>query len=310
MNIISKGMFGSHLYKLNTESSDVDIKGVYLPSVRDIILNTSENVIDLSTNKSNIKNTSKDTDEEYYRLDYFIRKACVGETFAIDMLHMDSEVNSHIWDYLVANRTKFYSKSMKSLVGYARKQAAKYSVKGSRLAFINAMCEKFNQCDNGNRLEDYRDDLIVGEFSSIKIDASGEYYEACGKKFYLTTPMLSVKMSFNKMSAGYGSRAKLAADNKGVDWKAVSHALRACYQQRDILIYGDFNYPLKESEYLMKVKLGELDFIGDVQIELESVLDEVMDLSEKSELPEKCDIDFWNDFIYNVYIGQILGEYK
>jgi hypothetical protein len=36
----------------------------------------------------------------------------------------------------------------------------------------------------------------------------------------------------------YGHRAKLASENKNVDWKAISHALRAAIQTKEILTTG------------------------------------------------------------------------
>ena len=38
MNLIVKMKFGSHLYGTDTENSDVDYKGVFLPSKEDILL--------------------------------------------------------------------------------------------------------------------------------------------------------------------------------------------------------------------------------------------------------------------------------
>ena len=39
MNLIVKSIFGSHLYGTNTENSDTDYKGIYLPSKNDCYLN-------------------------------------------------------------------------------------------------------------------------------------------------------------------------------------------------------------------------------------------------------------------------------
>lgn len=38
MDLIVKMKFGSHLYGTNTEDSDVDYKGVFLPSKKEILL--------------------------------------------------------------------------------------------------------------------------------------------------------------------------------------------------------------------------------------------------------------------------------
>ena len=39
MDLIVKMKFGSHLYGTDTEDSDVDYKGVFLPAKKEILLN-------------------------------------------------------------------------------------------------------------------------------------------------------------------------------------------------------------------------------------------------------------------------------
>jgi hypothetical protein len=102
------------------------------------------------------------------------------------------------------------------------------------------------------------------------------------------------------MYDGYGHRAKLAEQNEGVDWKAMSHALRAGYQARDIYKMGDFSYPLKETEFLKQVKTGHLEF-SQVGNELERLVAEIEMLSENSNLPEHVDTEFWNKWLFSVY---------
>lgn len=140
MKILCKIKHGSFLYGTNTPTSDVDFKGVYLPSFEDVVFGRVKHTIDLSTNKSSTKNTSDDVDEQYYSLPHFIDMLCSGETIAIDMIHANKEntmVTSPEWEFLVSNRSDFYTKKMKSFLGYCRKQAAKYGIKGSRIDALN-----------------------------------------------------------------------------------------------------------------------------------------------------------------------------
>jgi len=106
--------------------------------------------------------------------------------------------------------------------------------------------------------------------------------------------------TFKKYYESYGDRARLAEKNEGVDWKAVSHALRAGYQTRHIFAVGGFSYPLPETDFLMKVKLGELSYINVVAPALEDLIDELEGLSRLSPLPEKVDRKFWDEFLISV----------
>ena len=82
-----------------------------------------------------------------------------------------------------------------------------------------------------------------------------------------------------------------------IDWKAVSHALRAAYQVRQLLTGGTITFPLREAEYLRDVKQGKYHYINQIAPHLEELMNEVEELSLKSTLPEKVDRKFWDQFI-------------
>ena len=142
-DILVNMVFGSHLYGTDTPKSDMDYKGVFLPSLEQVYLQKVPHSISTSTKKSeHDKNEAEDVDNEIYSLHYFLHLACEGETVALDMLHAPTKFyieSTGIWDELVANRHLFYTRNLKAFVGYARRQAAKYGVKGSRLAEAKAV---------------------------------------------------------------------------------------------------------------------------------------------------------------------------
>lgn len=298
MKIIFETEFGSHLYGSSTPQSDRDFKGIILPTKREILLGRAEYHIDKSTNKNNTKNSSDDVDRTYYTLSYFIKLACQGETVALDMLHGKPSnwlIHGDIWDFLVQNRSRFYSKSMKSYIGYVRKQAAKYGVKGSRIGEVEKML---------NFLKELPEDEPVGNFKLEGFDhgewiiyKDNSYYEFLGSKYQDTLKIKYMIENLQKIYNTYGERSKLAKTNEGVDWKALYHALRAGYQARSIYLHGGFEYPLKENSFLMEVKAGKLDFLNEVEPALSAIVDEVMELADKSTYPEKIDYSFWEDFI-------------
>lgn len=51
MKTIVKTIAGSHLFGLNTENSDTDYKGIYLPSAEQILLSSYPETISQSTGK-------------------------------------------------------------------------------------------------------------------------------------------------------------------------------------------------------------------------------------------------------------------
>jgi predicted nucleotidyltransferase len=128
--------FGAHLYGTVTSDSDLDYKGIFLPTKEQVLLGRIPKSHNYSTGKDDSRNTKNDVDTELYSLHYFIKLACAGQTVAMDMLHApDSMIlkKSKIWDEIVKYKQKFYTKNLKSFIDYARRQASKYGIKGSRI---------------------------------------------------------------------------------------------------------------------------------------------------------------------------------
>ena len=311
-----KCLFGSHLYQLQTPNSDKDYKGIYLPEKGNLLLGNYAKHYSQSTGDDKSKNTADDIDVEIFSLPYFIELACKGETVAIDILHAENNLISTcnkewvIWDELQSNRTKLYTKDMKSYIGYARKQANKYGVKGSRMGevekvinwlmfsknpeqrFTTTIRQVYSQLPTGEYLKLVSQDTKQGEL---------KFYEICGRKYQDTLSLEQLLVHAQGIYDEYGDRAKMAKLDLGVDWKAVSHALRASYQMLGILKDGDFEYPLPQTEFLLAVKTGQLNFVNEVQPELENIIQTIEKMAESSKLPQKVDRAYWDKWLLKVY---------
>jgi len=306
-NIIVKMKFGSHLYGTNTPQSDTDYKGVYLPSLREVYTGKYKEHISYNTNTgSDEKNSKEDIDYEVYSLHYFLELACAGKTVAIDMIHAPKEmilISSPIWEAIQANRIKIYSKNLKAFVGYARTQAAKYGIKGSRLNQAARVIEFLSSQNQKLRINEIWDILPEGEHISKSVDVMGvNIYQVCGKKFQGTANIGHCLPSLHKYHKEYGARAVMASNNEGIDWKAVSHALRAAFQVKEMLTTHDLIFPLKDREYLLQVKQGKFDFKKEVGPRLDKEIEELEILAVSSDLPEKADRLFWDDFLCDTYL--------
>ena len=294
--------FGSHLYGTATEHSDMDFKGVFVPTRREILLQrVPHSVISKTKEREHEKNSSHDVDSESYSLHYFLHLACEGETVALDMLHAPKAhwlFYAPLWEELAQQRTLFYTKSLKSFVGYARRQAAKYGIKGTRLADARKALEFLKDQPLTNRIEDVWGLLPEGEHLHKTRNEVDLMYEVCGKllngKSYCRhhVPMLEAFVQ------RYGERAQQAEINSGIDWKAVSHAFRAAYQVKHILVDGTYTYPLPETELIRAVKSGSLHFRDEVGPKLEDLMSELEVLSEQSKLPERVNREYWDDWLY------------
>lgn len=284
--------FGSHLYGTDTPESDLDYKGIYLPSLNELMLNRVSKSLNFDTNKRNTKNDADDVDFEVYSLHYFLELARKGETVAIDMLHAnDASIiyKSPVWDEIVAHRSMFYTNSMKALIGYARKQAAKYGLKGSRLSSAKQLRELLSVHDPDNRIHSVFD--AIQEDDNIKKGENDQgigVINFCGKQIQETVRISYAIDMIDAFINQYGHRAKQAETNDGVDWKAISHAMRAALQLKEIYTTGDLKFPLQDAEFLLKIKQGQYNF-NTVLSALENAIDKVERFAFESSLPEKVD---------------------
>ena len=303
MNIIVKMKFGSHLYGTSTPESDNDFKGVFLPTKEEILLNKIEKSDRTGTTKPDSveKNTKDDVDIELYSLHYFIELALEGQTVALDMLHAPDEMilqTSDIWEDLRANKKLFYTKNLNSFVEYARGQAAKYGIKGSRLNAAKLMIDFLKVLPPDTKLRDVWDDIPKAEHIEIvEVDPNGfRQVQVCNRKM-----QESVKASYaydmvKTFYDAYGNRAKMAASNKGVDWKAISHAFRAAFQLMELFVEDTITYPLHSAPYLKKIKNGEINY-KEAAPKLEQMIDDIEILAKDSSYPDQPDTEYWDNWL-------------
>lgn len=335
MRTIFMGVHGSTLYGTNTPESDMDYKGIFIPSPKSIIFGRPDKSYSYTTGGLHSKNTNEDVDIDMYSLKDFINMCIEGETIAIDMIHSNESnilTTSPAWEFIQRNRSKFYTTNMKAYMGYVRKQAAKYGVKGSRLAALRQVVDVLKTipdqhgesifCADGTlargfkmvntRLGKVRDQMPLNEFCEFieQTDASAgtqTFYCVLGRKFGMTVSIAEVKKSIYKLWDEYGARARQAEQNQGIDWKALSHALRGGYQLLEIYETGDLRYPLIKADEILAVKRGNCQF-SYVQQQLEDVVSRVEIAAEQAKrngMPNQVDRSFWDEFILDVHTDAV-----
>lgn len=317
--ILSKTVYGSHLYGTSTPESDTDYKGLFVPSLKDLFLQRAPRTLHYDTGDKNRRNTSEDVDCELFSLGQFINMAIQGETAVLDMLHTPDHMileSSDVWRYLVQHRSEFYTTHMKAYLGYVRKQAAKYGVKGNRLRDLTAvvdsikkMKEQMNSLPLGPMTVGHVvNNLPTTEFTGVitETDRKGgtqTFYQVLGRKYQMTLDFYEFERLVCHIFDDYGDRARKAEAAEGIDWKALSHAMRGAVQLEEIYETGDLQFPLKRKDRVLAVKTGKVPF-KEVQQELEDLVDRVELLSiqaSKNGMRSKVDADRWERFVVDVY---------
>lgn len=301
-NLIYMGIHGSHLYGLNREGSDIDIKAIYLPSAKQLVRGEA-----LKT--YNYKNDDLDIEIEVKSLPSFLRSAASCDTNCVDLLHAPKEMSlfsAIMWEDMKSLRSGMYAKNMKGIVGYIKTHSKKYTNKIDRLNDMKSLL-----CYVNLYLFEFKTIMDVGcgfksssynYINCVENTKEGEqpYLEVCGKKYPLSWDISKLKCALEVEINRYGERSNNGAD-KGIDSKSLSHALRVLLQLKEIITTRDLKFPLKNAEYVKAVKLGEITDVTEVLDKIDTLYEECMVLLYESDLPEEVDISGMEEIVESYY---------
>lgn len=320
MKTIVRIKFGSHLYGTATPSSDLDYKSVHIPSARDILLQRVKGSISNARPKqSGEKNFAGEVDEEAYSLHRFLQLAAEGQTVALDVLFAPewsmSEAPQPAWKHVLANRHRLLTKKSAAFLGYCRTQANKYGIKGSRVAAARSALTLLTHIlirhPPSAKLGLFEDKVrqSVTEHSQIVAlpQPNGKeilFWEVCGRKLSFTASLKEAHSTVQRLVDEYGQRALQAENQQGVDWKALSHAVRVGNQALELLRTGHVTFPLPNAKHILDIKLGTLPYQG-VAKEIEDLLVSVEQAAEASTLPDSPDMEWIDDFVCSVYAKEV-----
>lgn len=331
--------FGSHLYGTDTENSDLDLKSVFIPTKEELLSrNHPRTIQDKRPKKHGEKNTKDDVDIEMISLDRFMELLLEGQTVALDMLFAPLEnftedgltayngPEGKIWKEIVENKERFLSRNVTAFVGYARKQAAKYGVKGSRIAAVREVLNLFKQLPPHSKVGEHEaaiDALVestkeyismektplieVVELPAHKDGPLAKYLSCCGRKVQFSNKVIDAIKVYQRVFDEYGTRALQAESNKGVDFKALSHAVRVNSEAIELLSTGKITLPLPNRELILKIKKGEIPY-NDIAHMIETGLMDLEEARKNSTLRETPDKEWADQFVANIY-RKVCGEW-
>lgn len=328
MNKIVEIKFGSHLYGTNTPASDLDFKAIYIPEARDIVLGKYKKTIAKSRPKAECERNNKDdVDMEMFSLDRFLELLCEGQTVALDILFAPNDsytsytpegmaLMAHIYN----NRELLLTRNVNAFVGYARQQAAKYGIKGSRMDALKRTMEVLERMSHPHdKLSSYEDMIhnLISETKGLVSLEKTALVEICmlkGPTGLVDQPHLHINGRFipfhatvkwakevvGKMLEGYGNRAKKAHLEGGIDWKALSHAVRVNGEAMELLKTNYITFPRPDAAILKDIKTGQIPYEQVAEM-IEQGLADLYTAHDVSKLRDEPDYEFVNDLIYEIY---------
>lgn len=311
-------IFGSNLYGTNiSDKSDIDIKGIFLPDIKSCIFGKAPNNIHYSTGDNNSKNTVDDIDIDLWSIQYWTQRLLpISDTGAIDTLFSYTNKNTILYinpviEPIFQNPLSFVdTTNTKTCVNYSLGQAKKYGIKGSRLGIIRTVLLIADKKPETDRLDDHFQEIIdacnnseyctIATFSRSHGLSDEKLLFLCGKYHNLNIKMKEFANRVRKEYESYGNRAELAEKNGGIDWKALSHAVRAIFQTQELLETGNIVFPLKRKDEIVKIKTGQYDWNTTEGIIL-SELSTLETIFQKSNFKSKQDRKLVEQIILNCY---------
>lgn len=307
MITLAKTLHGSRMYGLDNPKSDYDWKRIHLPEVRECLLLRAARNIGTKDESGPTK-----VESESFALQEFMALASRGEDVALCMLHAPESAvieSSPAFKVLRRECTRFYTKSMSGMCGYARGQAAKYGLRADRMETVERVIVILEGmiADGVAKLGQQWDrfpDLphtTKGE-NLLDRNADKRVYTVVGKGLTAPTSPAYALGILEHVRDSYGERVKTAKSMGGADMKAISHSFRVAYQLRALYTTGTFSFPLVESPFIRDVKEGRLNYVTDgLDSRLNDLITEVEELAAKSTFPEKVDQAWVDQFILDTY---------
>ena len=259
-NIIVLGLGGSYAYGTNVESSDIDIRGVAMNKVDDLLLgNDFEQVVDVTT----------DTTVYSLKKIFHLLAQCNPNTIEILGLRDDQLVyTTPIWEKVRENKDIFLSrKCISTFGGYANAQLRRLETKSAR-AIGQEQREKYILGSIANAEADFKRRYAQFEEDRLKL-----YIDKSDKEEYDSEIMVSVNLNhyplrdlaniFNDYHAiirGYdkiGKRNSKAIEHNKLG-KHMMHLVRLYFMVFDLLEKGEINtYREEEHDLLMDIRNGK-----------------------------------------------------
>ena len=293
--IIMSTLAGSHLYGTATEESDIDTRGVFIPT-KEYFLGCFKHVEQIENKKEDI-------------VLYDIRKFCklaadcnpnIIELLFVPIVPSKSKyysVYSTHWHMIVENRDLFISKKARfTFSGYAISQLKR--IRRHRSWLLDPPKKKPERKDFGlpeERLIVEKEQL--GAYNALiernaPIHASSNMLEALQKEKEYATAKREWKQFLNWKETRNPTRAKLEK-RYGYDTKHAAHLYRLVTEGEELLTTGRITLPRPDSEIILKIRGGGfsyeqlLELVGNV----DERFDEIYESSTLQHKPKIKEID-------------------
>ena len=259
-NIILLGLGGSYAYGTNNENSDIDIRGIYLPSKEEILCGGFGGISEQVVNEA--------TDTTLYGLGKIVNLLSNVNPNTIEMLGLDEDQYLLLkpeGKLLVNNAHLFLSKKCaNSFGGYANAQLYRLNQKSAH-AMAQAELEKHIL-----KTIDFMQEHFVSEYTHYNTDYIKLYIDKSEQEDYDTEIYMDVQMThyplrdycglWNEMKNTVSSYGKLGKRNQ----KAIEHAKIGKHMMHLVRLYL-MCFDILEKEKIITHRIADHDMLMEIR---------------------------------------------
>ena len=305
--------FGSYLYGLSSEKSDIDILGIYFSYPYKVINNNIKKYFSFSSKEE--EESAKFWDFEIYIYNFFdfIQKLNKGDIKTLNLFFSYTNPNSiihidkayrEVLNFLLSQERLYINENLKSYIDYIIKELKKFKIRGSfegSLNFFISFLERYKTKKLIDVLDILKGKIKVYEKEKIKFLEDrlfffGKYFLYTFKNSYILDILYKWKIEIEE---------KKDKKEKNLQ-KRLYHAKRAIYEIKSLLKRKKIIYPFKGKKREKLLFLKEAENIK-VEREIKLILKEAENLIkalddlppalEKKELLELC------NKVYKIYFN-------
>jgi len=290
---------GSNLYGTEDELSDIDVRGLFLPFLRNVVVGDKCN---------NLSSKDDELDLHLWSLQYYLKFLLNNKsTEALDLLFSATTPNvifeTETVEKLFESTSSLVNNTISNLVNvrFAMSIYYKYNL---RIAHYNELVELQQELEDSK----YNNILLVRDaYESIVEKFQNKNWKyisfiddlntiLIGDKMFSNMRIEEFKHVLNRKLSRYGKRV---TESKDADWKSISHSIKNIYQAIELKTTGKLTFPLKECDLIKQIKRGNIDLetvmnIMNEQLEIYNNLTETM-------VECKYDVNFANKLILDAY---------
>ena len=314
---------GAHLYGTDTPASDFDSKSVMLPSAHDILLQRAQaTIVDSRVRDAGERMAAGEADIETHSLQRYLALLAANQPLAIEMLFAPDACMltppDPLWREVQAIGPALLTRRAAVFARYARRQADRYGVKGERAAAsrraLGVLAEAEARYGTQARLAAIETELAALTDATphaalvditVQDNRIVRHLDICGRKAPFSASISAARQMTERLVASYGDRTALADRANGVDWKALSHAVRVGREAIELFATGRLRFPLACAPHLLAIKLGQVPHTA-VVAEIEAMLAEVEHAAAASTLPHEPDLAAADALIWRAHRAQVL----